>query len=195
MPTEYRMINATFRSLVWLQAMLDEEGQAGWTAHAHGAFYLFLGRDGERPQEHRVARVLFHSSDWAQRLAELQAQEGWFLTALGPGFVYFAREKDAAGPAPVRYRTRTIALMTPGGIRALLEREGRDGWTVRGLTAGAAMFSKPTAGADPVEHALDATLLRTAGTTQQLLDERAREGWRLTCASRLFLAFARPAVD
>jgi hypothetical protein len=195
MTIEYRMVNAAFRSLGALQKMVDEEAAGGRVVHGAGPFYIFLGREPGVPRTHQVARVLFRSAQWTHSLADNEARSGWTLATVGPSFAVFTKPPGEVEPAPVRYRVRDIALMTPGGIKALLDREGRDGWMVRGLTAGAAVLVKPTAGADPVVHELEGTLLRTAGMTQRLLDERAAAGWRLACASRLFLVFSRLAPE
>jgi len=197
MAIEYKLVNAAFKSLVRMQQQVDEEAAEGWVVEGAGPFYVFLAREKGVERDHQVARVLFHDTDWAIRLAQERAQEGWRMVALGPTFAVFTRPR-VRGPEdapPLRYRARGIGLMTPGGLRTLLAAEGRDGWKVRAMTTGAALFEKPSAGANPVEHALDGTLLRTAGMTERLLEERAAEGWRLACASRLFLAFAREAEE
>lgn len=191
MAIAYKLTNATFKSIGQLQALLEQEARDGWTIQGAGPFYLFMAREAGPPREVQVARVLLATMDFSRKLAEHQAQQGWALAALGPSHVYFVREPGKAEPLPLRYRSRSIALMTPGGVRDLLQKEGRDGWTARALTAGSALLSKPSAGAEPIEHALDGTLLRTAGMTQRLLEERAAQGWRVACVSRLFVVFYR----
>ena len=195
MPTEYKLANATFKSMGRMQELVDAEAAQGWVVHAAGPFYIFLGRDPDIQRQHQVARVLFHDTDWVIRLANERAAQGWTLAALGPSFAFFTRPKSSVEPTSLRYHARSIGLLTPGGIRTLLQKEGRDGWIVRAMTAGSALFEKPSSGANTIDHALDGTLLRTAGMTERLLNERAAGGWRLTCASRLFLAFAKAVEE
>ena len=195
MAIEYQLINTTFKSRGRLQEIVDTAAGDGWVVHASGPFYMFLGREAGVKRDHQVARVLLHDTSWVIKLADDRAKEGWTLSALGPSFAFFTRPPAPVETPLLRYHARGIALLTPGGIRALLHKEGRDGWKVRAMTAGNALLEKPSSGANPVEHVLDGTLLRTAGMTERLLQERAAAGWRLTCASRLFLAFAREIVD
>lgn len=195
MAIEYKLINTTFSSLSGLQGRVNQEAGDGWVVQASGPFYMFLGREAGLTREHQVARVLFSDTDWVIRFANEHAKEGWSLSALGPSYAFFTRPRGAVEPVEMRWRARGIGLLTPGGIRELLRKEGRDGWKVRGMTAGSAVFEKPTSGANPVEHLLEGTLLKTAGMVERLCAERGAEGWRLACASRLFLAFAREIAD
>lgn len=195
MAIEYKLVNSSFKSMGRMQDLVDQEAGDGWVVHASGPFYVFLGREAGVKRAHQVARVLFHDTDWVIRLADERAREGWTLSALGPSFAFFTRPPETTEPVALRYHARGIGLMTPGGIRSLLQKEGRDGWKVRGMTANSALFEKPSSGANPVEHVLDGTLLRTSGMTARLLAERGEAGWHLTCASRLFLAFAREIVE
>lgn len=195
MAIEYKLINTAFKTWGGMQAQVDLDARDGWVVCASGPFYTFQAREPGMQCEHHVARVLFADASWIIKLADEHAKVGWILSALGPSYAFFARPAGATEPTSLRYKGRGISLLTPGGIRALLQKEGRDGWKVRGMSAGSALFEKPSSGANPVEHVLDGTLLRTAGMVERLLVERSQAGWRLTCASRLFLSFAREIVD
>lgn len=193
MPFEYKLINVAFRSIARVSGILDEEGRGGWEIHGAGPFYLFVARQDGQPRAHQVAPILFKSADAALKLIEEQTAQGWRFAALSPSQIFFTKALDPDPALAPAYWQESIALMTPGAIRQRLRTVGEGGWSLRALTASHALYERFKGGPAVVQHELDGVALRTAGMVAALVEERAREGWRVACASRLFLAFTRPA--